>query len=46
MYSRAKMKGTSRAIINETIEIKESYLFIMTKYKVIVSGQVVEFFDE
>ena len=43
MLENAKLEGTSRAIINETVEIKGSAFPFVGVYKVIVSGQIVEF---
>ena len=43
MLSNANIVGGSKAIINETVEIKHSFFPLIRKYKVIVSGHVVEF---
>lgn len=44
MLSRADIIGSSRAIINETVEIKRTFFApFYGKYKVIVSGHIVEF---
>ncbi|TCO08266.1 DUF6567 family protein [Natronoflexus pectinivorans] len=45
MLSRAELVGNSRAVINETVEIKHSIFPIIRMYKVMVSGYVVEFID-
>ncbi|KEZ93542.1 DUF6567 family protein [Nonlabens ulvanivorans] len=45
MLASAKLEGTSRTIINEVVEVKTSGIFFITKYKVIVSGQLIEFED-
>ncbi|NHB70312.1 DUF6567 family protein [Perlabentimonas gracilis] len=44
MLAKANIVGTSRAIVNETVEIKRSIFPFVSKYKVTVSGHVVEFF--
>lgn len=43
MLSTANLEGTSRTVINEVVEVKTSGVFLFTKYKIIVSGQVIEF---
>jgi hypothetical protein len=43
MLSKANIVGGSKAIINETVEIKHSLFPFVRKYKVTVSGHVVEF---
>ncbi|MEP3836755.1 MAG: DUF6567 family protein [Algibacter sp.] len=43
MLASANMEGNSRTIINETVEIKKSGLPFISKYKVIVSAQIIEF---
>ncbi len=43
MLSKANIVGGSKAIINETVEIKHSIFPFYRKYKVTVSGHVVEF---
>ena len=45
MLSSAGMEGASRTVINETVEIKTSGFLFVNKYKVIVSGQIVEFVE-
>lgn len=45
MLRKAKIEGTSKAIINETIEVKHSFFPIVRTYQVIVSGHIVEFTD-
>ncbi|NRD19834.1 hypothetical protein HNV08_07210 [Winogradskyella eckloniae] len=44
MLKSAGMEGASRTVINELVEVKTSgFLFFFNKYKVIVSGQIIEF---
>lgn len=43
MLESANMKGTSRTLINEIVEVKTSGFLFVHKYKVIVSGQIIEF---
>jgi hypothetical protein len=43
MLSKADIIGGSRAIINETVEIKHSLFPVIRLYKVTVSGHVIEF---
>jgi len=43
MFSKANLIGSSKAIINETYEIKYSLFPFVGKYKVTVTGYVVEF---
>ncbi|WP_431471849.1 hypothetical protein I5168_11460 [Nonlabens sp. SCSIO 43208] len=43
MLASAQLEGTSRTIINEVVEVKRSGIFFIKKYKVIVSGQLIEF---
>jgi len=43
MLSKIEMIGTSKAIINETVEIKSSFFPIVRTYTVTVSGYVIEF---
>jgi len=43
MLSKANMIGSSKAIINETVEIKCSLFPIVRRYRVIVSGNIIEF---
>ncbi|MBD0831315.1 DUF6567 family protein [Aestuariibaculum sediminum] len=45
MLENANLEGTSRAIINETVEIKGSAFPFVGTHKVIVSGQIIEFTD-
>ena len=45
MLSKADIVGKSRAIINETVEIRKKHAFIVTKYTVTVSGHVIEFLE-
>ena len=43
MLKSASIEGTSRAVINEVVEVKASGFIFVSKYKVIVSAQVIEF---
>lgn len=43
MLSKANIVGGAKAIINETVEIKYSFFPFVGKYKVTVSGHIVEF---
>ncbi|PHR86034.1 MAG: hypothetical protein COA80_19995 [Leeuwenhoekiella sp.] len=43
MLQSAGMEGTSRSVINEVVEVKTSGFFLVSKYKVIVSAQIIEF---
>ena len=43
MLSEAGIVGGSKAIINETVEVKYTFFPIVRKYTVTVSGHVVEF---
>jgi PBP1b-binding outer membrane lipoprotein LpoB len=43
MLSKSNIVGGSKAIINETVEIKHSLFPIVRLYKVTVSGHIVEF---
>jgi len=43
MLSNSNLLGSSKAIINETVEIKNSFFLVARKYKVIVSAYVIEF---
>lgn len=43
MYSRANLIGSSKAIINETVDIKHSFFPIVRLYRVTVSGHIIEF---
>jgi len=45
MLQNSKMNGNSRAIVNETVEFKKSGFLFVNKYKVIVSGQIIEFIE-
>ena len=45
MLAESNIEGSARAIINETVEVKQSIFPIVNKYKVIVSGHVIEFID-
>jgi len=43
MLANANIVGTSKAIINETVEIKHSFFPFVRLYKVTVSGHIIEF---
>ena len=43
MLRSAEMEGASRTVINEVVEVKTSGFFFVSKYKVIVSAQIIEF---
>lgn len=43
MLKSAGMEGASRTVVNEIVEVKTSGFLFVHKYKVIVSGQVIEF---
>ncbi|MFP4526367.1 MAG: DUF6567 family protein [Bacteroidales bacterium] len=43
MLSKANIVGSSKAIINETVEVKHSLFPIVRLYTVTVSGHIVEF---
>jgi hypothetical protein len=43
MLTQANMVGSSKAIVNETVEVKHSFFPFVRKYKVTVSGHIVEF---
>lgn len=45
MLSGSDIVGGSKAIINETVEIKITSFVIVTLYKVTVSGHVIEFLE-
>ncbi len=45
MLSKADMIGKSRAIINETVEVKNSFYLIAWTRKVTVTAQVIEFMN-
>lgn len=45
MLKDATLEGSSRAIINETVEIQFTNIVIYTKYTVTVSAHVIEFTD-
>lgn len=45
MLSNANILGRSKAVINETVEIKRSFFLIVGIYEVTVSGHVIEFTD-
>ncbi len=43
MLKNTDLVGTSRAIVNETVEIHIRNYFVVMQYRVVVSGHVVEF---
>jgi hypothetical protein len=43
MLESAGMEGASRTVVNEIVEVKSSGFLFVNKYKVIVSGQIIEF---
>lgn len=43
MLLKANLIGSSKAIINETVEVKSSFFPIFRVYKVFVSAHVIEF---
>lgn len=43
MLQNAGLEGASRTVINEVVEVKTSGFFFVSKYKVIVSAQIIEF---
>ena len=43
MLETAGMEGAARTVVNEIVEVKTSGFLFVNKYKVIVSGQIVEF---
>lgn len=45
MLKNADIVGSSRAIVNETIEFKTSIYVVFGRYKVVASAHVVEFTD-
>jgi hypothetical protein len=45
MLRNANLKGKSRAVINETVEIKARQIFIYTEFTYIVSAHIVEFYS-
>ncbi len=45
MLSKANIIGSSKAIINETVEVKHSFFPFVRLYKVTVTGHIVEFTD-
>ncbi|GJH40138.1 hypothetical protein RCZ04_06880 [Capnocytophaga sp. HP1101] len=46
MLKNANLVGTSRAVINETVEAHSFLFFIGTRYTVTVSADVIEFTEE
>jgi hypothetical protein len=45
ILQQADMVGKSRALVNETVEVHNLFLFIFTKRKITVTAQVIEFVD-
>ena len=46
MLENAGLEGSSRAVINETVEISRSIIFfVFMKYEVIISAHLIEFTD-
>jgi hypothetical protein len=45
MLANSHLEGSSKTVINETVEIKRSFVFIFMKYSVTVSAHVIEFID-
>lgn len=45
MLAKANIVGSSKAIINETVELTFSRILFVRKYKVTVSGHIVEFLE-
>ena len=45
MLAKAQLIGKSRAIINETVEIKNRFVLIYTDYTVTVSAYIIEFYN-
>jgi len=43
MLLKSNMVGSSKAIINETVEIRNSFFPIVRTYKVMVSAYIIEF---
>ncbi len=43
MLSNANIVGSSKAIINKTVEVRNSFFPIVQTYKVTVSGYIIEF---
>lgn len=43
MLAQSDIVGGAKAIVNETIEVKFSFFPIFRRYKVVVSGHIVEF---
>ncbi|AUC76133.1 DUF6567 family protein [Olleya sp. Bg11-27] len=43
MLKSAGMEGAARTVVNEIVEVKTSGFLFVNKYKVIVSGQIIEF---
>ena len=45
MLSQSDIIGSSKAIINETVEIKQSFFPLFKKYRVNISAYVIEFYE-
>lgn len=45
MLRNAGLLGTSRAIINETVEVSSTHIFFYTEVRYLVSAYIVEFYD-
>ena len=45
MMAETNIEGGAKAIINETVEVKQSLFLFVNKYKVTVSGHIIEFTD-
>jgi hypothetical protein len=43
MYNKVNFIGSSKAIVNETVEIKHSFFPFFRTYRVFASGYVIEF---
>jgi hypothetical protein len=43
MLAKADIVGKSRAIVNETVEVRTKNVFFITKYTVTVSAHIIEF---
>jgi len=43
MYANANIIGSSKAIINETVEVRQSFFPLIRTHRVFVSGYVIEF---
>lgn len=45
MLTQSDIIGSSRAVINETVEVKQSFFPLLKKYKVFVSAYIIEFIE-